>query len=161
MAEDTDHHRVCGRQQNGDGDPRRGRRLQLSRSARHDQTYTTARLLRLYQSEKGIWHYEIERDGIVKWSSLGTRDERVARRKYESLKSAFMEYARVQRDDPNTTEEPILQIVVEVIQKSDGTLGWGWDAFGDNRRLCGETAPSLSAVLDSMRRYLRDEGLAP
>jgi hypothetical protein len=55
---------------------------------------TTIRLVRLYLSEKGIWHYDIERNGIVKWSSLGTRDEGEARRKYESLQERLMEYAR-------------------------------------------------------------------
>jgi hypothetical protein len=45
----------------------------------------TFRLLRLYRSDKGIWRYEIERDGEVRWSSLRTRSERVARAKYERL----------------------------------------------------------------------------
>lgn len=61
-----------------------------------DASHTTGRvrLVRLYLSEKGIWHYEIERDGIVKWGSLHTRNEGEARRKYESLQGALMEYAR-------------------------------------------------------------------
>ncbi len=48
-------------------------------------------LKRLYQSEKGIWHYEFKRDGEMKWSSLRTRNECVARRKYEELKSFLQE----------------------------------------------------------------------
>ena len=50
------------------------------------------RYLRIYQSDKGIWHYEIERNGKITWSSLRTRDEGEARRKFarmvESLKLA-------------------------------------------------------------------------
>jgi hypothetical protein len=57
--------------------------------------------------------------------------------------------------------EPIQQIVIEVVHEEDGSLGYVWDAFGEERRLCGGSASSLSACLESMRAYLRDEGLAP
>jgi hypothetical protein len=52
------------------------------------------RLLRLYRSDKGIWRYEIERDGQVRWSSLRTRNESVARRKFERMKKAFEEASK-------------------------------------------------------------------
>ncbi len=45
------------------------------------------KMLRLYQSDKGIWRYEVERYGKVSWSSLHTRDERVARATYERIKA--------------------------------------------------------------------------
>lgn len=45
-----------------------------------------ARLLRLYRSEKGIWRYEIERNGELRWVSLHTKDEHKARLAYASLK---------------------------------------------------------------------------
>jgi len=51
----------------------------------------TNRMVRLYLSERGIWHYEVERDGIVKWSSLHTRDEGEARRKYDRMQRAYTE----------------------------------------------------------------------
>jgi hypothetical protein len=61
-----------------------------------DTNHTTdrARLVRLYLSDKGIWRYDIERDGIVKWSSLHTRDEGEARRKYNRLQRSLMEASR-------------------------------------------------------------------
>ena len=47
-----------------------------------------SRLVRLYQSERGIWRYEIERGGgKVRWASLHTRDEAKARRMYERMKA--------------------------------------------------------------------------
>jgi hypothetical protein len=47
------------------------------------------RLVRLYRSAKRIWRYEIERDGVIRWSSLHTRDEVVAREKYRKLQEIF------------------------------------------------------------------------
>ena len=47
------------------------------------------RLLRLYRSEKGIWRYEIERDGKIYWSSLRTRDKRKAVEYYERYKESL------------------------------------------------------------------------
>jgi hypothetical protein len=44
-----------------------------------------ARLVRLFKSDKGIWRYEIERDGEVRWTSLHTRNEKRAREKYDRL----------------------------------------------------------------------------
>jgi hypothetical protein len=49
----------------------------------------TIRLLRLFRSEKGIWRYEIERNGEVRWSSLRTRDEKKARAHYDKLRSIY------------------------------------------------------------------------
>lgn len=59
-------------------------------------------------------------------------------------------------DELNTTDEPVRQILIEEVGG-----GWQWDAFGEDRRLCGGHASSLSVCLDSMRAYLRDEGIAP
>jgi hypothetical protein len=50
---------------------------------------TTFRLLRLYRSDKGVWRYDLERDGVVRYSSLRTRDERKARADYERIKACF------------------------------------------------------------------------
>lgn len=50
---------------------------------------TPTRLVRLYQSEKGIWRYEIERGGVVRWASLHTRNELAARAAYERMKAVF------------------------------------------------------------------------
>ncbi len=47
------------------------------------------RMMRLYRSETGIWHYETERDGRMRWASLHTRDENKARRKYDNLRAAI------------------------------------------------------------------------
>lgn len=49
----------------------------------------TAKVLRLYQSDKGIWRYEIARDGRVTWSSLHTRDECIARAAYERIVATY------------------------------------------------------------------------
>jgi hypothetical protein len=50
------------------------------------------RLVRVYQSDKGIWHYEFERNGKVYWASLRTRNATAAIHKlagifYESSRS--------------------------------------------------------------------------
>lgn len=45
------------------------------------------KFVRIYQSDRGIWHCEIERDGQRYWSSLRTRDEAKARRAAERLKA--------------------------------------------------------------------------
>lgn len=47
------------------------------------------RVLRLYRTDKGIWHYEIERDGRVYWSSLHTKKEILARARFERIKAAY------------------------------------------------------------------------
>jgi hypothetical protein len=52
------------------------------------------RLVRLYLSEKGIWCYEFERDGKIRWSSLCTRDEGEARKIYEHLCKRLRMYQR-------------------------------------------------------------------
>lgn len=64
-------------------------------------------------------------------------------------------------DQPERTLEPVMQIVVEMVRETNGGIGWSWDAFGEERRLCGGSASSLSACLDSMRAYLREDGTAP
>jgi hypothetical protein len=43
------------------------------------------KLIRLYRSDKGIWRFEMERDGTLYWASLLTRDEAKARAKYERM----------------------------------------------------------------------------
>ena len=60
---------------------------------KHRGSLTTFKLLRLYQSERGIWHYEIERWGKVYWSSLHTRDEVKARGMYERIKKTLDEWS--------------------------------------------------------------------
>ena len=45
------------------------------------------KFLRIYKSETDMWHYEIEQDGIVKWGSLKTRDEREAQRKADEWRA--------------------------------------------------------------------------
>jgi hypothetical protein len=66
--------------------------------------------VRLYRSEKGIWHYEVERDGALYWSSLHTRSEQVARAKYERLEAVAKSY-----NEPNETA--IQTAVIEHWQK--------------------------------------------
>ena len=44
------------------------------------------RLIRLFQSAKGVWRYEFARDGEVRWSSLRTRDEHKARKMYDAMR---------------------------------------------------------------------------
>jgi hypothetical protein len=61
----------------------------------------------------------------------------------------------------NMTTEPVFQIVIEMVREEDGSFGYSWDAFGVERRLCGGAAPTLSSCLDTMREYLREEGIAP
>lgn len=52
----------------------------------------TVKLLRLYRSEKGIWRYDLERDGKLFWASLHTRDEREARETYAKIKVNYEKY---------------------------------------------------------------------
>ena len=42
-------------------------------------------IIRMYLSEKGIWRYEFKRLGQIYWASLHTRNEDVARAKYEEI----------------------------------------------------------------------------
>lgn len=44
------------------------------------------KFVRIYKTEAGWWHCEIERDGILRHSSLRTKDEREANRKAEQWK---------------------------------------------------------------------------
>jgi hypothetical protein len=41
--------------------------------------------VRLYQSNKGIWHVELKRGAELRWHSLKTRNERTAQRKWNEL----------------------------------------------------------------------------
>jgi nitric oxide synthase oxygenase domain/subunit len=43
----------------------------------------------MFRSDRGIWRYEVERNGRLYWSSLHTRDEKKARTKYERMKAAY------------------------------------------------------------------------
>lgn len=60
-----------------------------------------------------------------------------------------------------TTREPLQMITIEQVQEDDGTIMWSWDGFGEDARIYGGAAATLSDCLDSMRAYLRDEGIAP
>lgn len=53
------------------------------------------------------------------------------------------------------------QIVIEQVREEDGSTCWGWDAFGVEERIAGGHAKTLSMCLDSMRGYLKAEGIAP
>ena len=55
-------------------------------------------VLRLYQSPRGIWHYEFERDGKLYWASLHTRSERIAQASYKRIK-AKLEKTIEDKDD--------------------------------------------------------------
>ena len=59
--------------------------MRTAASLRGKNTAPPFRLVRLFQSEKGIWRYEIEKRGKVFWASLNTRDERKAREFYERM----------------------------------------------------------------------------
>jgi len=39
------------------------------------------KVIRIYQHESGYWHIEIERDGVLRYSSLKTNNEKVAQQK--------------------------------------------------------------------------------
>lgn len=43
--------------------------------------------IRIYKSERGVWHCEIERDGVLRWHSLHTKDEAEAKRKADRYKA--------------------------------------------------------------------------
>ena len=65
---------------------------------------------------------------------------------------------------PETTlwqKEPVRMIAIEQIRTPEGTVGWSWDAFGEDRRLAGGVMFTLSQCVDGMRQFLRDEGIAP
>ena len=49
------------------------------------------KLVRLFRAANGMWHYEIDRDGRLYWSSLGTRDEAKARARYQHMQEVFDE----------------------------------------------------------------------
>jgi hypothetical protein len=59
--------------------------VRTAASLRGKNTAPPFRLMRLFQSEKGIWRYEIEKRGKRVWSSLNTRDEAKAREFYERM----------------------------------------------------------------------------
>lgn len=54
------------------------------------------RLGRLYRNDKGIWHFEIIRNGQTRYSSLHTRDKQKAEQKYADMKRAI--------ERPNSSE---------------------------------------------------------
>lgn len=48
------------------------------------------RPVRIYQSDRGIWRIEFEReDGSRRWSTLGTRDKAKAKAEFEKFKDWF------------------------------------------------------------------------
>lgn len=53
---------------------------------------------RIYKSERGWWHCEVERDGVISYFSLRTKDEYIAAAKAEKYKRSL---ARIEqgRDD--------------------------------------------------------------
>jgi hypothetical protein len=54
------------------------------------------KFLRLYQSDKGIWRYEIERNGKVYWTSLRTRSRTKAERDYRRMKQWLIDWEKEQ-----------------------------------------------------------------
>jgi hypothetical protein len=55
----------------------------------HRGSLASYKPLRIYQGENGIWRYEIERFGKVRWSSLHTRDESKARAVWDRMVAAL------------------------------------------------------------------------
>jgi hypothetical protein len=49
--------------------------------------------IRLYRSEKGIWRYDIERNGKTYYASLHTRDETKARATYDRMQKTLAKWA--------------------------------------------------------------------
>lgn len=47
------------------------------------------KFVRIYKSDRGIWRCEIERDGVLCWYSLRTKDDAEARRKAERQKALY------------------------------------------------------------------------
>jgi hypothetical protein len=64
----------------------------------------------LYLSKKGIWYYKFERDGIVRWSSLHTRDVVEARKKYERLHMKRGEIRDTYGDDDKRCPDRLMGI---------------------------------------------------
>jgi len=58
-------------------------------------------------------------------------------------------------------DDPIRMITIEQVTAPDGTVGWLWAAFGEDRCLVQGVMPTLSQCVDGMRQFLRDEGVAP
>jgi len=67
-------------------------RLQLN--SRKSGSLATFRLKRLYRSDKGIWRYDIERNGKVYYASLHTRDEGKARSVYNRMAKTLDAWTR-------------------------------------------------------------------
>lgn len=56
------------------------------------------------------------------------------------------------------------QITIERIDEADGSQGWAWVCtrlMGPVRQIASGSSATLSGCLDSMREYLRAEGIAP
>jgi len=61
---------------------------------------------------------------------------------------------------PSQTTDPVEQIIIERVREDDGSLGWSWSVFGESPLLASGSAKDLSSCLNTMRQYLRDEGIA-
>ena len=66
----------------------------MTRLIRPGRSLATFRPLRLYQSDRGIWRYDIERNGKVYYASLHTRDEARARAFYERMEKTLAEWEK-------------------------------------------------------------------
>ena len=64
----------------------------LSLRRKKSGSLSTFKLIRLFRGENGIWRYEIERTGKVRWSSLHTRDEAQARAMYDRIAKTLAEW---------------------------------------------------------------------
>ena len=60
----------------------------------YSRRFRSYRIVRLYQSDRGIWRYEVERDGELRWASLHTRDETKARRMFDRMRADIEEWSK-------------------------------------------------------------------
>ena len=60
----------------------------------YSRRFRSYRIVRLYQSDRGVWRYEAERDGELRWASLHTRDEAKARRMFDRMRADIEEWSK-------------------------------------------------------------------
>jgi hypothetical protein len=59
--------------------------------------FAISRAVRLYQGDNGIWRCESERGGVIRWSSLNTRDKAKAESLYQRIKQGYEDAAARQK----------------------------------------------------------------
>ena len=60
----------------------------------YSRRFRSYRIVRLYQSDRGVWRYEAERDGELRWASLHTSDEAKARRMFDRMRADIEEWSK-------------------------------------------------------------------